>query len=166
MSHPLMYHSPVDVLPIGFEPTDGSTVTSVPAVAIAVLSAVVVLVLVVLGFLYHHRRQRVRLASHVTFDFSQAQKAPSVPALTPAQDLGGWNDPPVSAFASAGPARDPFADPVLVSDKLTNVPRPSIAISYTRVFRRVPSSDPFADPLVVVSQGGETKLSKASSSDV
>jgi hypothetical protein len=32
-------------------------------------------------------------------------KAASVPALPPVQNLGGWNDPPVSAFASAGPAR-------------------------------------------------------------
>ena len=142
---------------------------SVPAAAIAVPSAVVVLILVVLGFLYHRRRQRVRRASRVAFDFSKAQEPPSVPTLPSVQDLGSWNDPPVSAFASAGPARDPFADPVLMSDKPTNAPRPPIAISYTREIRRVPSVDPFADPPVVVfaSQGeGPSRLSKSSSSGV
>ena len=132
-------------------------------------SAVVVLVFVVLGFLYHHRRQRVRRASRVAFDFSKAQEPPSVPTLPPVQDLGGWNDPPVSAFASAGPARDPFADPVLMSENPTNAPLPPIAISYTRDIRRVPSADPFADPPVVVfaSQGeGPSRLSKSNSSVV
>jgi hypothetical protein len=148
-------HVPVGVLPIDVPPTI-TFQGSVPAAVIAAPSALVVLVLVVLSFLYHRQWQRDRRASRVTFDFSQAQEPPSVPTLPPVQYLAGWNDPPVSS----GPARDPSADPVLKSDKLTNVPCPPIAISYTRdsdgssvVF----SSDPFADPLVVVSQGGETE---------
>jgi hypothetical protein len=141
---------------------------TVPAAAIAVPSAVVVLILVFLGFLYHRQRQRDRRASRVAFDFSTAQEPPSVPTLPSVPDLGGWNDPPVSsAFASSGPARDPFADPVLMSDNPTSAPRPPIAISYTREIRRVPSADPFADPPVVVfaSKGeGPSRLSKSSSS--
>jgi hypothetical protein len=135
--------------------------------------AVVVLALLILGFLYHRRRQRVRRASRVTFDFSQAQEPPSVHTPTlpsvSVQGLGGWNDPPVAAFASAGPARDPFADPVLMLDEPMDAPRSSIATSYTRETRRVPTADPFADPPVVVfasQRKGPSRLSKASSSGV
>jgi hypothetical protein len=132
--------------------------------------AIVALALLILGFLCHRRRQRVRRTSGVRFDFSQAQEPPSVHTPTlpsvSVQSLGGWNDPPVAAFASAEPARDPFADPVLMLDEPIDAPRPT---SYMRETRRVPTADPFADPAVVVfaPQGkGPSRLSKASSSGV
>jgi len=141
-------------------------------------SAVVVLLLV-LSFLYYRRRQRVRRASPGPFDFLQATETreesvsrselPSIPTLPLIQGRVGWNDPPAAAFASAEPARDPFADPVSMFDKPTNASHPSVAPSPTRAIRRVPMADPFADPPVVIfTPQGEapSRLSQASSYDV
>ena len=89
---------------------------------------------------------------------------PTFLTLVPTQGPRGWNDPPVDAFASAGPAKDPFADSVS-----NNAFRPSVEPFNTRSIRRVSMADPFADPPVVMfSSKGEapSRLSKASWYDV
>ena len=89
---------------------------------------------------------------------------PTFPTLLLTQGPRGWNDPPAAAFASAEPAKDPFADPVS-----TNAIRPSVEPFNTRSIRRVSMADPFADPPVVMfSSQGEaiSRLNKASWYDV
>jgi len=136
---------------------------------------VIVLFILVFGFLFHRRRQRIRGAFRTPFNFSQAletreesARSPSLPVLPPIQATGDWNDPPAAAFGPAVLTQDPFVDPVSMLDRPPNTSHLSDAPSRTRAIRRIPVPDPFADPPVLVSSSGNklpSRLSKASSNE-
>ncbi|KAH9033520.1 hypothetical protein EDB85DRAFT_2228289 [Lactarius pseudohatsudake] len=144
---------------------------SVPIAAIvAPVSAAVVLILLLIGFMFHRNRQRVQRASQPAFDFSPPGPGPAMSDTEPAQRppfkevtvlppiptmSGGWSE----AFAGAD---DPFADPVSIPTSATRLPDES---------PRTPALtlDPFIDPPALVStppdDDGPSRLSKGSSYD-
>ncbi|KAI0296320.1 hypothetical protein B0F90DRAFT_1043013 [Multifurca ochricompacta] len=164
------------VLPTVLPVSSASAKSSVPMAAIvAPTSAMVVLILALIGFLCHRRRQRVGRADLPTFDITppppmhekeispRSELPPSISVLPPVQNTGGWNDPPTAAFPSTTEQeqqpttdddhRDPFADPVLVPEKksiasIQSSPIPARDRSHT--IRRVPVPEPFptCDPFV------------------
>ncbi|KAH8997141.1 hypothetical protein EDB86DRAFT_2915705 [Lactarius hatsudake] len=152
---------------------------SVPIAAIvAPVSAVVVLILLLIGFMFHRNRQRVHRASQPTFDFSPSTPAPAMSDTEPAQQppfkevtvlpiipamSGGWSE----AFALTQGADDPFADPVSIPPSATRLPDESPRAPL--VLPPALTLDPFVDPPALVStppdDDGPNRLSKGSSYD-
>ncbi|KAH8992965.1 hypothetical protein EDB92DRAFT_1944912 [Lactarius akahatsu] len=153
---------------------------SVPIAAIvAPVSAAVVLILLLIGFMFHRNRQRVRRASQPAFDFSPPTPAPAMSDTEPAQRppfkevtvlppipttmSGGWSD----AFALTQGADGPFADPVSTPPSAVRLPDESPRTPL--VLPPALTLDPFIDPPALVStpldDDGPSRLSKGSSYD-